>query len=93
MFIDEILVCRLANNTYSAHLVAPGKHRFSVQFAGKKSKEKSEKLEVNIEAGKKYFIQITFEGGAFINNVYCQEITENSAKQAFKKLKLAESCR
>ena len=92
IFIDDILVCRLMNNYYSTHLIAPGVHRFSVQFAGKKSKNNAEKLEANIEAGKKYFIQLTFESGAFVNNIYCQEITENSAKQAFKKLKGADSC-
>lgn len=93
VFIDDILVCRLMNNSYSAHLISPGKHDFSAQFSGKKAKEKAERLEINIEAGKKYYIQLAFEGGAFVNNVYCQEITENSAKQSFKKLKLADSCR
>ena len=80
------------NYYYSAHLIAPGKHKFSVQFSGKKSKAAAERLEVNIEAGKKYFIQLTFEGGAFVNKIYCQEITENSAKQAFKKLKVVDTC-
>lgn len=92
VFIDDILVCRLMNNYYSAHMIAPGVHKFSVQFTGKKSKNNAEKLEVIIEAEKKYFIQLTFQSGAFANNVYCQEITENSAKQAFKKLRGADSC-
>ena len=92
IFIDDILVCRLMNNYYSAQLIAPGVHRLSIQSAGKKSKNNSEKLEINIEAGKKYFIQLTFESGAFANNIYCQEITESSAKQAFKKLNGADDC-
>ncbi len=92
VFIDDILVCRLMNDYYSAHLIAPGVHRFSVQFAGKKPKNNSEKLAVNIEAGKKYYIQLTFQAGVFSSNVYCQEITENSAKQTFKKLNGNGSC-
>lgn len=92
VFIDDILVCRLANNYYSAHLIAPGVHRFSVQFTGKQSKNKAEKLKVNIEAGKKYYIQLTFQTGVFTNNIYCQEITENSAKEAFKRLNGNGSC-
>ena len=92
VFMDDILVCRLMNICYSVHLISPGVHWFSVQFSGKKSKNTAEKLEINIEAGKKYFIQLTLEAGAFTGNVYCQEITENSAKQLFKKLKLTDSC-
>ena len=92
VFIDDILVCRLMNDYYSAHLIAPGVHSFSVQFRGKISKNSAEKLKVNIEAGKKYFIQLTFQIGAFTSKVYCQEITENSANQAFKKLNGADDC-
>ncbi|MDZ4795200.1 MAG: hypothetical protein SGI83_13045 [Bacteroidota bacterium] len=56
VFIDDIPVCKLMNNYYSAHLIASGVHKFSVQFTGKKSKNNAEKLAVNIKAGKKYYI-------------------------------------
>ena len=92
VFMDDILVCRVMNNCYSVHLIAPGEHKFSVRFSGKNPKNAAEKLEINIEAGKKYFIQLTLEVGAFNANVYCQEITESSARQLFKRLKLADSC-
>ena len=35
VFIDDVVVCKLNNKRFSIHDVAPGKHIFSVQFAGK----------------------------------------------------------
>ena len=92
VFVDDILVCRLMNQYYSAHLIAPGVHKFSVQFSGKKSKGAGQKLSLNLEAGKKYFIKLVVEQGAFSSKIYCEEITENSAKQAFKNLQAADTC-
>lgn len=80
-FIDGEFVCKLNNKKYSIHEVPVGKHECSVQFGGKKSKEKAEKFEVNVEAGKITYVQLVFETGMFINNIYCEEVTENTAKK------------
>jgi hypothetical protein len=69
------------NKKYSIHEVPAGKHSCSVQFGGKKSKEGAEKFEVLVEPGKITYVQIVFETGMWINNVYCEEVTENTAKQ------------
>ncbi|MDN3677355.1 DUF2846 domain-containing protein [Flavobacterium paronense] len=79
-FIDKQLVCKLNNKKYSIHELEPGEHVFTVQFGGKKAKEKAEPITINIEAGKTYYIQMIFQTGLFVNNLYCQEVTENSAK-------------
>jgi hypothetical protein len=79
-FIDETLVCKLNNKKYSIHEVTPGEHTFTVQFAGKNPKDKAEPILINVEAGKTYYIQMVFQTGAFKNNLYSQEVTENSAK-------------
>jgi hypothetical protein len=79
-FIDEKFVCKLNNKKYSIHEVPVGKHKCSVQFGGQKPKEGAEKFEVEVEAGKITYVQLVFETGFWINNVYCEEITENSAK-------------
>lgn len=79
-FIDEALVCKLNNKKYSIHEVMPGKHTFTVQFAGKNAKAKAEPISINIEAGKTYYIQMVFQSGFVKNNLYCQEVTESSAK-------------
>ncbi len=92
VFMDDVILCRINNKRFSMHNVAPGKHSFSSQFAGKKSKEKAEKIEIDVEAGKTYYIQLIFQGGAFVNNLYCQEVTENSAKKVLPTLQQDKKC-
>lgn len=91
-FIDDNLVCRLNNKRFSTHTVQPGEHNFSVQFAGKDSKVKAERITIKTEAGKTYYIQLIFQPGAFVNNLFCQEVTENSAKLLLPKMKEDTEC-
>ena len=86
-FIDDKVVCKLNNKRYSIHEVTPGTHYFSVQFAGKNSKEKAERIEIELEAGKIYYIQLIFQTGLLKNNLYCQEVTKSSAITMMDKLK------
>lgn len=86
-FIDDKVVCKLNNKSYSIHEVSPGPHQFSVQFAGKKSKEKAEHIEIDIEPGKTYYIQLIFQTGIIKNNLYCQEVTKSSAQPILEKLR------
>ena len=91
-FIDGEFVCKLNNKKYSIHEVPVGKHECSVQFGGKKSKEKAEKFEVLVEAGKVTYVKLVFETGAFINNIYCEEVTENTAIQNMKMMEEDTKC-
>jgi hypothetical protein len=91
-FIDDKFLCRLNNKRYTIHTVPSGKHSFSVQFGGTTLKEKAERFELNLEPGKTYYIRVVFKTGAFVNNVYCEEITESSAKNEMGKLKEDSAC-
>ncbi len=91
-FIDDNLVCRLNNKKFSVHEVAVGEHTVSVQFGGEKSKRKAERVKIAMEAGKTYYVQMVFQSGAFVNNLYCQEVTENSAKPIMADLKEDANC-
>lgn len=91
-FIDGEFVCKLNNKKYSIHEVPVGKHECSVQFGGKKSKENAEKFEVLVEAGKITYVQLVFETGIFINNIYCEEVTENTATQKMKMMEEDTKC-
>jgi hypothetical protein len=91
-FVDDSIVCKLNNKRYSVHTILPGKHKFTVQFAGKKSKEKAEAVYIETEAGKTYYIQMIFQPGAFVNNLYCQEVTESSAKTLLPAMKQDVKC-
>ena len=92
-FIDEEFVCKLNNKRYSMHEVAPGSHIVSVQFGGKKSKEKAEKFQIDVEPGKVTYVQIVLETGAFVNNIYCEEVTEKTALRKMESLKVDKKCK
>lgn len=91
-FIDGEFVCKLNNKRYSFHEVPVGKHACSVQFGGKKSKEKAEKFEVEVNAGEITYVQLVLETGAFVNNVYCEEVTKNTAEGKMKELQEDDAC-
>ncbi|MFZ9877174.1 MAG: DUF2846 domain-containing protein [Chitinophagaceae bacterium] len=91
-FIDDGLVCKLNNKRYSIHEVSAGEHNFSVQFTGKKSKDKAERITIDVEAGKTYYIQLIFQAGMIKNNVYCQEVTASSAKTVLKDCEEDKKC-
>ena len=64
----------------------------NIYFSGKESKEKSEKFQVEVLPGKITYVQIVFETGFFINNVYCEEVTENTAKQKMNAMEEDTKC-
>jgi hypothetical protein len=92
VFIDSAFVCKLNEKRYSVHDVAAGNHSFSVQFGGRKSKSVAEKISVDIESGKTYYIELIFQSSMFFNNIYCQEVTVNSAKTILPSLKEDKNC-
>lgn len=94
VFVDGNFACKLNNKKYIVYEVDPGVHYCSAQFYGKESKDNAEKLKVTTEAGKKYYISVTQEVGLVTSNVYCEEISEDSAKQKIEQgLKLDSNCK
>ena len=91
-FIDDSLVCRLNNKHFSIHTINPGDHKFTVQFAGKKSKAGAEPIRIKVESGKTYYIQLIFQSGLLVNNLFCQEVTESSAQLLMPTLKEDTNC-
>ncbi len=92
VFIDDNFVCKLNNKKYSIHEVSSEKHFVSVQFSGTKSKESAVKLEITTEAGKDYYVQIMLKTGLLVNDTYCIEVTESTAKSAMINLSLDNDC-
>jgi hypothetical protein len=91
MFVDGTLVCKLKNNKYSVHQVQPGKHEFSVQINGSDSKKASKKFEMEIEAGKTYYLEVKLEGD-IIGSTSFEEVTENTYKKYLQKIKPQTDC-
>lgn len=92
VFMDGIFLCKIGEHKYFIRDVPAGKHWFSAQFNGKKSKKKAEKLWIEIEAGKNYYIELIFQDKWPIPNLYCIEVAESSAKRILPTLKLSDRC-
>lgn len=83
-FIDGQLTCKLNNNRFSIHQVQPGEHTITVQFYGKKAKPSAEPIQIVMEPGNTYYVQMVYTQSFMSDNLYCQEVTENSAKKILR---------
>ena len=92
-FIDGKFVCRLNSNRYSIHEIEPGEHQFTVQYAGKRSKKGAEVIPISIEGGKTYYVQMTMKTGILLNDLYCVELTEQTAVTLLKDMKVDKNCK
>ena len=92
VFIDDQVICKLNNSKYVVREIPAGKHIFSVQFYGATSKAKAEKLEINMEAGKTYYVQVTQGGKVTTGDTWCEQMEEPAALELLKKLNIDEDC-
>jgi len=92
VFVDDHLICKLNNKRFSVHNIKAGEHVFFVQYTGNNPKNEAEKIRIDIQPGKTYYIALIQKKRAFTENIYCQEITENSAKILMPSLKEDKKC-
>lgn len=93
VFVDNDYICKISDNRFITTTITPGAHAVSAQYYGKYRKSHTEKFEFTAEAGKTYYFTVTQVTGAFVNNIFCEEITENSAKNKMKDLREDPDCR
>ena len=84
-FLNGELLGKINNKRYEKYEVAAGSHEFSVQFSGKKKKQKG--FTINVEPGKKYYLMMVIQYGWFVNKLYAVEVSESSAERLMKPLK------
>ena len=73
-------LCRLSNNRYMIYKSAPGKCTFTNVAGGLNIPDK-EKLEMELEGGKMYFVQCDLKSGFFTDRMEMTEVTESTAKR------------
>lgn len=91
-FVDSNLICRLNNNRFSIHEVSVGTHSFHAQSMGKKAAGYPERITIDIEEGKTYYLKMVYVDKILIDKLYMEEITANTAKQKLKKCKEDTKC-
>jgi hypothetical protein len=73
-------LCRLSNNRYMVYKTAPQKCTFTNVAGGLNIPDK-EKLEIDLEGGKMYFVQCDIKSGLFTDRMEMTEVTESTAKR------------
>lgn len=91
-FVDSNLICRLNNNRFSIHEISVGTHSFHAQSMGKKAAGYPERITIDIEEGKTYYLKMVYVDKILIDKLYMEEITANTAKQKLKKCKEDAKC-
>jgi hypothetical protein len=86
-FIDNKFSSKINNKRFTKHSVAAGKHKFAVQYYGKKRKAKQQETEITVAAGQKKYVMLFMRAGFFVNRIHAVEITEDSAKALYPDLK------
>src|SRR5687768_14031023 len=92
IFCDDRSICKLNNHKYTIYRVPEGKHTFSVQYFGRTAKSKSEKLVMNIEEGKTYYVEVTQNSKVYDPYTYCRVMPEDVAKELLPKLTRDTNC-
>jgi hypothetical protein len=73
-------LCRLSNNRYMIYKFAPEKCTFTSVAGGLNIPDK-EKLEMELEGGKMYYVQCDLKSSLFTDRMEMTEVTESTAKR------------
>lgn len=91
-FVNDSLFCKLNNKKFSAHQMQPGLKTIHAQYGGSDPKRKSERINILMEPGKVYYVNLELQqrfGGC---DLFCNEITPSAARTLFKDLKADTKC-
>ena len=79
-------LCRLSNNRFLVYRTPPKTVNFS-NVAGGLNIPSKEKLEMQLEAGKVYYVQCDIKSGLFADRMEMTEVTESTAKRKMEGVK------
>ncbi|MET4139603.1 hypothetical protein [Pedobacter sp. UYP1] len=92
IYIDDKLVCKLKNKSFSIHDIGNGEHTVSVVSGGISNGKKSAPLKITVAEGKVNYISVVSTQSGYANKITCQEITQNSADPLLAKATQNKSC-
>lgn len=92
LFIDNQLVCKLKNKTFSIHDISIGEHTVSVVSGGISNGKKSTPLKIIVAEGKTNYVSVVSTQSGYVNKLTCQEITQNSADPLLAKATQNKNC-
>lgn len=92
LYIDNNLVCKLKNKSFSIQDLSVGEHTVSVASGGISNGKQSAPLKITVAEGKVNYISIVSTQSGYVNKLTCQEITKNSADPLLAKSTQNKNC-
>ena len=84
IFANEEMVCKLSNNRYIEYKAKPGKLSLTAHRGGVELFKKETGLDLNVEAGKKYYVKGDQKSSITRTRLELSEVTENTANRDMK---------
>lgn len=91
-YLDDKLVCKMGNKSFSIHDVNVGDHTISISSGGISNGKKSTPLKFTVAEGKVNYISVVSTEAGYSNKITCQEITQSSAEPLLAKGKQVKDC-
>lgn len=91
-YVDDQLVCKQKNKSYSIHDLSVGEHTVSVVSGGISNGKKSAPLKITVTEGKVNYVSVVSTQAGYANKITCQEITQNSAEPLLAKATENKNC-
>ncbi|WP_338872423.1 DUF2846 domain-containing protein [Spirosoma sp. SC4-14] len=84
IYVNGQKICKLSNNKYIEYKTKPGKLSITAQRGGVELFKRETELELDTEAGKKYYVKGDVKSSITRTRLEMSEVTENTAKRDMK---------
>jgi len=92
-YLDDVLICKLKNQSYSIQDVPVGDHKISVVSGGLSNGKKSTPIVITVVEGKPNFVEVvSTKKEEYSNQITAVEILKNSADPILSKAKQITNC-
>lgn len=81
IFVNGERICKLSNNKYIEYKAKPGKLSLTAQRGGIEVFKRETDIELDTEAGKKYYVKGEVKSSITRTRLEMSEVTENTAKR------------
>jgi hypothetical protein len=91
-YLDDRLICKQKNKSFSIHDIPVGDHTISVVSGGISNGKKSTPLKITVAEGKVNYVSVVSTQAGYVNKITTQEITKNSAEPLLAKATQKKDC-
>lgn len=87
IWVDETKLCKISNNKFLRVPVSPGTHVVSAKQGGVAIMKKETEVEIDVEAGKSYYVSCNMKSSITRVRLEMIEVVEKTGKRAIESMK------